>query len=55
LRALYTEAQLPKNPLSTKLTPGMPRNNPLVKNYLALKKEHSVLMNKFTTILARIN
>jgi|JI61114C2RNA_FD_contig_21_9260102_length_207_multi_2_in_0_out_0_1 hypothetical protein len=39
LQILFTEAQLQKNPLTiSKLLPSLPKTNPLVKNYLSLKK-----------------
>ena len=56
MRILLTEAQLPKNPLTIpKLLPSLPRGNSLVKQYLALKKEHSTLFNRYTTYIAKIH
>lgn len=56
LQIMLTEAQLNKNPLTiTKLLPSLPRTNPLVKQYLALKKEQASFINKYTTYLARIS
>jgi hypothetical protein len=53
---LFTEAQLHKNPLTlNKILLTLPKSNILIKNYHHLKKEHSSLHNKFTTILGKIN
>jgi len=39
LQIIFTEAQLQKNPLTiSKVLPSLPKNNPLVKQYNALKK-----------------
>jgi hypothetical protein len=56
LKILYTESQLQKNPLTiSKILPTLPKSNPLVKQWLSLKKEQANFLSKFTTILARIN
>lgn len=53
---MLTESDLPKNPLTiSKVLPTLTKNNPLVKQYLHLKKEHASLFNKYTTFLAKIN
>lgn len=38
-----------------KILPGIPRSNPLVRQYYQLKKEQNGFVNKFTTILARVH
>jgi transposase len=55
LMILLTESQLPKHPLTiSKLLPSLPKTNPLVRQYLQLKKEQAHLINKYTTYLAKI-
>ena len=47
---------MPTNPLTiSKLIPSLPKQNPLVRRYLQLKKEEASLMNKFTSYMAKIS
>ena len=56
LKTIYTESLLERNPLSqSKLVPSLPKSNPLVKQYLTLKKEQTVIHNKIGELLSKIN